>query len=66
MISRDAESIIDEINALRNDLVEYGGINDELTKIRKLLESINFILQKNFLQPAAEFNKENRGSNDAK
>ncbi len=66
MISRDAESIIDEINALRNDLVEYGGINDELTKIRKLLESINFILQKNFLQPAAEINKENRGSNDAK
>ena len=58
MISRDAESIIDEINALRNDLVEYGGINDELTKIRKLLESINFILQKNFLQPAAEINKE--------
>ena len=47
MISRDAEAIIDEINALRNDLVERGGIAEELKKIRKLLESINILLLKN-------------------
>ena len=42
MISSDAEAVIDEINALRNDLVERGGINEELKKIRELLESINY------------------------
>ena len=45
------EAIIDEINALRNDLIEPGGILDELKKNRELLESINWIL-KNSLLPS--------------
>ena len=34
------DEIVDEINALRNDFYEDGGILDELTKIRKLLDAI--------------------------
>lgn len=40
--------VVDEINALRNDFYEDGGILDELVKIRKLLENINLILTKSF------------------
>lgn len=46
MTSDDA--VVDEINALRNDLVEPDGILEELKKIRNLLESIDLILVRAF------------------
>ena len=51
----EIESIVDEINALRNDLIERGGIVDELKKIRELLESINWMLKEKLFSPAAGF-----------
>ena len=57
------EEIVDEINALRNDLIEPGGILDELKKNRELLESINWILKNSLLlsrepTPADKLRKE--------
>lgn len=40
MTSQECDLITGEINALRNDLIERGGIVDELKKIRELLECI--------------------------
>ena len=53
MTSQNSEDIIDEINALRNDFYEDGGIVDELKKIRELLESINWMVKQKCF-PAAK------------
>jgi len=55
----NSEDIVNEINALRNDMIEPDGILEELKKIRNLLESIDLILVREF-SPAAksEFGKQ--------
>ncbi len=57
--------VVDEINALRNDFYEDGGIVDELVKIRKLLENINLILTKALiLTDGSEFEKHQKKLNE--